>query len=249
MPARPATSPKNEGPGLTLHGGPTGTGGQNWRIEKHSDAALTLATDLPDGLGGFPGNRVLRAEFTLAAPAELVLKLTATTDAPTLMNLTNHSYWNMDGTDTTAGQIFRAAADEYLPLTARRIPTGEVADVTGTVFDFRKGRVMEARETYDMCLVFARARRAVTDIAEMIGQSGVRLRLATTEPGLQIYDMARFTSDPFVGHQGRPYPRFAGLALETHAWPDAPNHPHFPSILLQPGELLEQVTRFRFDRA
>lgn len=239
---------ENAGPGITLHSGRSGTNGQVWRIAAASVDRVTLALDLADGLGGFPGNRRIEAEIGLAEGAALTIRLTATTDAPTLMNLTNHSYWNLDGSGTIAGHRLRVAADHYLPLTARLIPTGEIAPVEGTIFDLRAGRLLEARQTFDVNLCVAEAPRPLTEVAELVGRSGVRLRLATTEPGLQIYDMARVETAPFAGHGGAPYGPFAGLAMETQLWPDAVHQSKFPSILLEPGETREQVTRLRFDR-
>ncbi len=238
----------NVGADTTLHSGPTGIQHQVWSIADARADRVTLTLDLPDGLGGFPGNRRIESVISVEAEAALTFRLTATTDAPTLVNLTNHSYWNLDGSETIAGHWLRVAANSFLPLTDAYIPTGEVREVAGTVFDLRGGRTLKAQRTYDVNLCLADGPRQLTEVAELIGQSGVRLRLATTEPGLQVYDMSSAGSSPFVGHGGRPYGSFAGLALEAQLWPDAVHHTAFPSILLRPDETREQVTRLRFDR-
>ena len=213
--------------------------------EAEADRAV-LRLDLPDGLGGFPGNRRIEAEFTLDGAATLTLRLRAQTDADTLINLANHSYWNLDGSDSIAGHTLRVAADRYLPVDERTVPTGAIADVSDGPFDLRKGRVLEARAIYDTNLCLTDAARALTEVAELTGRSGLRMTLATTEPGLQVYDMGHTDSGTFVGHSGAPYRPFAGLALEAQGWPDAPNHPTFPPVLLRAGARSEQVTQLRF---
>lgn len=239
----------NDGDGtVTLHGGSTGIHGALWDIAEAAADRLVLRLELADGLGGFPGNRRIGAEFSLAAPARLTIRLWAETNADTLINLTNHSYWNLDGGGGIAGQRLRVAANRYVVLDPLLVPTGRVADVAGTAFDLRAGRVLEESATFDVNLCVADAPRPLTDVADLTGRSGVRLRLATTEPGLQVYDMARVDTGFFAGHHGGPYGSFAGLALEAQRWPDAPHHAHFPSILLKAGERCEQLTELRFDR-
>lgn len=231
----------------TLHGGSTGTHAQLWQIADAAPDALTLALTLPDGLGGFPGTRRLRATFRLEPPATLTLTLATETDAPTPVNLANHSYWSLDGSADHTGHRLTVAADRYLPTDALKLPR-DPTPVAGTPFDFRAGRVLTPPEGLDHNLCLAEARRPLTEAAELTGRSGVRLRLATTEPGLQVYDAEGYSSAPFPGHAGHPYGSHAGLALEAQGWPNALNRPDFPPILLRPGKTLEQTTRFRFDR-
>jgi aldose 1-epimerase len=237
----------NEAVGKTLHGGNNGTQRRIWTIAEASRSSVTLTLDLADGDGGFPGNRQLTARFDLAAPAALTLTLGARSDAETIVNLANHSYWNLDGSTTYAGHRFRVAADSYTPCDVQTLPTGEVAPVVGT-FDLRKGRVLDGTEVYDTNFCGATAPRPLSFAAELTGKSGVRMVMETTEPGLQVYDGRGINTAPYPGHAGVPYTPHAGLALEAQRWPDATNHAHFPSIVLSPGEQYQQVTRFTFDR-
>jgi aldose 1-epimerase len=218
--------PPNEGPNL-LHGGTSGTHAQIWTIDDVAPGTLALSLDLPDGLGGFPGNRHLTAAFAFDG-RRLTLELTATTDAPTLMNLANHSYWRLGGTGH-AGHRLAVAADSYLPVDAALIPTGEIRAVHDA-FDLRAGRVLDGAEGFDHNFCLARAPRPLTRIAELAGPSAHML-LETTAPGLQVYS-------------GNP----AGVALEPQFWPDAPNNPAFPPILLTPGQTFRQTSRWTFTR-
>jgi len=238
----------NENGVTCLHGGSSGLATQVWQIADAGASHLTLRLTLADGTGGFPGNRVCEAAFVLGADGDLTLTLRATTDAPTLMNLTNHSYWSLDGKPTTAGHRLRVAAEAYLAVDADRIPAGAPQKVEGTVFDLRAGRVPDLTEGYDHNWCLATARRPLSFAAEMTGTSGVRMVMETTEPGLQIYDGARMETAPHPGHSGQPYGANAGIALETQGWPDAPNRPDFPSVRLDPGQNHAQVTRWRFSR-
>lgn len=235
----------NEGTTL-LHGGTSGTQAQDWRIAEAGPDRAVLALDLPDGLGGFPGNRRLRAEWRVAAPAVLELALSATTDAPTLMNLANHSYWNLDGRDSVLGHRLRVAADAMLPVDAAMIPTGAVQPVAGP-FDLRAGRVLDGSEGFDHNFCCAGGATPAF-AAELAGRSGVRLVLETTAPGLQVYDGRKLATAPWPGHAGQPYGPHGGIALEPQLWPDAPHHAGFPSIRLDPGAVWRQLTRWHFTR-
>ena len=239
----------NEAGRTTLHGGTTGTHSQIWDVVHASASALTLRLLLPDGLGGFPGNRTLTADFALSGNATLTLTLAATTDAATLINLTNHSFWTLGGRATTAGHSLRVAADSYLGVDENRIPSGAPIPVTGTRYDLRQSRLLDQTENYDHNWCLAPAQRPLTPVAELTGQNGLRLTIGTTEPGLQIYDAARLDTAPYLGHMGQPYGAHAGIALETQGWPDAPNRPDFPCTVLAPGQPHRQQTRFSFSRA
>ncbi|MCU0911126.1 MAG: galactose mutarotase [Rhodobacteraceae bacterium] len=225
---RPFRFTANEGPN-TLHGGSAGTHRKLWRVEDHRADALTLALDLPDGEGGFPGNRSIAATFAAEAPATLTLTIRAMTDAPTLINLTNHSYWQLSP-DPRATQTLTCPAETRVALDPAKIPTGAVTPVAGTAFDFRNGAAVGAG-AFDLCLCLAPGRRALTPAATL-DAGGLRLDVETTEAGLQIYD----------GHPG------GGLAIEAQNWPGAAQHPQFPTDLLLPGETRVQVTRWRLSR-
>lgn len=228
----------NEG-AHTLHGGSAGTHRKLWDIVAAGVDHATLSLTLPDGDGGFPGNRRITAGFAVMAPATLRMTLTATTDAPTLMNLANHSYWNLDGTACWSGHGLRVAADRILPITADFLPTGDIDDVTGTPYDLRRMReISVANPPLDNNFCLAHSCGPLRDVLWLRGRSGVEMTVATTQPGIQVYD-GRNARRP-----GRaPY---EGLAIEAQHWPDAPNHPAFPSIGLAPGETYTQVTEWRF---
>ena len=226
---------------ICLHSGSAGTHLQVWDLVSATASEAVLALDLPDGQGGFPGNRRIEARFTLVAPAALRLAITATTDAPTIFNATNHSYWNLDGRETWDGHTLQITADHYLPADADFVATGEIRAVTGA-HDFRIPRTLSRHDPdLDNCYCLGRNRVALRDVMRLQGQSGLAMVVATTEPGVQLYD-GRHATRP--GHG--PY---EGLAIEAQGWPDAPNQPDFPAIDLAPGTTLTQITEWRFERA
>ena len=225
----------------TIHSGSTGTHRQNWAILSAGASSCTLGLTLPDGQGGFPGLRQISAEFTLTAPATLTMTLRASTDADTILNFANHSYWNLDGTPVFTGHHLRIAAEAFLPNDADFKPTGEVRAVKDTDMDFRQSRpVVPAAPDLDTCFVLGRARQGLREVLWLTGASGLTLTLATTEPGVQVYD-ARGAQRP-----GRA--AYEGLAIEAQGWPDAPNHPDFPQITVTPGTDFAQVTQWRLSR-
>lgn len=231
----------------TLHGGPFGTHALIWEVHEQTQTSATLRLSLPDGLGGFPGRRILMATFSIFPGAVLELMLTATTDTPTWINLANHSYWNLDGTETTEGHELTIDAESYLPVDAAMIPTSP-APVEGTEFDFRSPRRIGAGQPdrYDHNFCLSDSRQPLRQVARLRGRSGLEMTLETTEPGLQIYDAAHNDTAPHQGHHGQPYGPFSGIAIEAQGWPDAPNCPDFPGTRLDPGETYEQVTRWHF---
>ena len=217
-----------------LHSGAAGTHLKVWEVLRATKTDCLLALDLPDGEGGFPGNRRIEALFQLAAPASLRLTITSTTDADTLLNATNHSYWNLDGSADFSGHRLQISADAYLPTTADFIPTGEIRPVAG-MFDFRKPQAIAPRQPdLDNCFCLGTMPGPLRDVLVLQGRSGLQLTLATTEPGVQVYDCRH------DGHNA--------IAIEAQRWPDAPNHPGFPPISLAAGETLQQTTEWRFSR-
>ncbi|MDT8854610.1 aldose epimerase family protein [Paracoccaceae bacterium Fryx2] len=229
----------NQAGTITLHGGDAGTHLKLWSLVAATADSATLGLTLPDGDGGFPGNRTLAARFEVAPPATLRLTVTATTDAATLINVANHSYWNLDGSADWSGHALRIAADRYLPTTPDFTPTGEIFPTEGTPHDFRTAReITPGAPPLDHCFCLSDARRPLTPVLWLTGRGGTSLTLATTEPGVQVYD-GRAALRP--GHG--PY---EGLAIEAQFWPDAPNHPAFPAITLTPGTPWEQVTEWHF---
>ena len=227
------------GDDLILHSGPAGTHRKVWELADHSASHATLTLILPEGEGGFPGNRHVTATYRVTEPATLRLKMAVTTDKATLINFANHSYWNLDGTADWFGHTLSLAADRYLPATAVFTPTGQIKDLAGSAYDFRRPRqVAKGTPALDTNFCLAGARRPLTDVLTLTGQSGRSLTLATTEPGLQLYD-GRAAGAP--GH-----PDYQGLAIEAQLWPDAPGHAEFPSITLAPGQVYAPTTEWRF---
>jgi len=235
-----------------LHGGPiAGFGVRPWRVAATASDAVTLTLDSPDGDGGYPGALTATCVYRVAPPATLVVELTATADAPTVVNLAQHSYWNLDGTEDVRGHRLTIAADAITETDARLVPTGRLRPVAGTPWDFRSGRLIGAPDAvaYDANFALAEARAdAPRFAARLEGARGVAMEVWTTEPGLQLYDAATM-SIPVSGLEGRVYGPQAGLCLEAQAWPDAPNRPEFPSIVLRPGETYRQITELRFTAA
>jgi len=221
-------------PGVTLHSGRSGLHRRVWEIVEITPQAVQLHIDLPDGTGGFPGNRVIRARYSLHAPFTLRLTMEVETDAPTLANLAHHGYWNLDGSGRIAGHRMRIAAEGITEVDAQLVPTGHVLPVAGTGFDFREMReIKPGNPPIDTNFCLSDARVSLREVMWLEGCSGVTMAVATTEPGLQIYDQR---------------PGHSALAIEPQFWPDAANHSGFPSILLEPGQDWRQVSEWRFGR-
>jgi aldose 1-epimerase len=230
--------PANEGRTL-LHGGEGGFHQHVWGAEPVAHG-VRLSRVSPHGEEGFPGRLTVTATYTLTPSGALSIGYEAVTDAPTVLNLTNHSYWNLSGADsgTASSHELRIAASRITPVDAEHIPTGAFTSVAGTRFDFREPR--KTGTDYDHNYVLD---KGVTDRAEEVAElydagSGRVLTVSTTEPGLQLY-----TGD-HIDHG--PYGPCAGTALETQHFPDAPNHPQFPSTVLRPGEAFRSRTVYGF---
>ncbi|MTD99992.1 galactose-1-epimerase [Paracoccus sp. YIM 132242] len=227
----------------TLHGGSHGTNRHLWTVEQAGEDRAILSLVLPDGDMGFPGTLSIRADITLREGA-LIFDLSAETDAPTPCNLAHHGYFNLDGGGDVRNHRLRVAADRYLPVDGDLIPL-DPAPVQGTRFDFRQARRIEPGE-YDHNFCLSDGPAAPRVVADLTGQSGIRMQIETDQPGLQVYDGVHFGGLP--GLDGRRYDRFAGVALETQGWPDAPNRPDFPPAILRPGEIWRSHTAYRFSR-
>ncbi|QDY71024.1 galactose mutarotase (plasmid) [Qingshengfaniella alkalisoli] len=234
---------------ITLHSGKASTSAKIWTIAERSETEVEFTLKLSDGDGGFPGNRDVRARFALDG-TRLSMTVSATTDKTTWVNFANHSYWNMDGTPSYAGHTLRIAADRYCVADDDAMVTGELRDVEGTGFDLRDGRALSPGDDphYDTNFCLADGKRAVTPIARLTGTSGISMDMASTEPGLQVYDAKRQAPGKAKNHAGEEYGPYCGLAMEAQCWPDAPNKPDFPSIVLREGERYEQVTTYTFSR-
>jgi len=243
----------NERDRTQLHGGPDGFGRRNWRIVDLGADSVTLALTSPDGDQGYPGTLESTCRYTIEAPSTLRFDAEATTDAPTIVNLAQHSYFNLDGSPDILDHRVRIDADAYTPTDDYLVPTGEIRAVDGTGFDRRTMapiRLMQdgKRFAYDINLVVAATKAAEPrHQARLEGQGGIALDVWSTEPGVQFYDGA-YVNVGVPGLEGRRYGRNAGCCFEPQLFPDAPNHPDFPSAILRPGETYRQTTRFAFSR-
>lgn len=248
--------PINNGPNA-LHGGPVGFDRYVWKAEEVTDG-VEFTHVSPDGDMGFPGTMTAKVRYTLKG-ATLRLDYSATTDKATILNLTNHSYFNLRGDDEgdILGHVMELTADQYTPTGAGQIPTGEIASVTGTPLDFRKPHAVGERinadfeqltmaRGYDHNFVVNGAAGTLRRAARVSEpQSGRTLTVDTTEPAVQFYS-GNFLSGTVTGRHGKKYEPRMGLCLETQVFPDAPNHAHFSNSVLRPGQTFKSTTTFTF---
>lgn len=237
-----------------LHGGSDGIAVRNWTIRSLDENEVVLEIVDPDGRAGYPGNCRISAAYRLGGEGVLAVSYSAETDRPTIANLCQHSYFNLDGSADVLGHALEIAAAHYLPVDDRTIPTGEVAPVAGTVFDFRQPKAIgheriDGRPVgYDHNFCLSRHRMEKRPVATLASPvSGIRLEVSTTEPGVQFYAGWKMNV-PVAGLDGRKYGPYAGLCLETQIWPDAVNHTDFPDAILRPGDRLLQETDYVFMR-
>ncbi|MDB2407553.1 galactose mutarotase [Jannaschia sp.] len=230
-----------------LHGGSAGTGKRVWEVVEHRDETIAFGIDLADGEMGYPGALRIEARYSVEPGATLKLVYRATGDAPTICNLAHHSYWCLDDTGNVARHVLTVDADRYTPVDDGLIPTG-VAPVEGTAFDFRQARALAQPGLLDHNLCLSDTRTGLRDVAWLHSEaSGVTMTVATTEPGLQVYDGAKLNTQ-VPGLEGRTYRAHAGVALEPQLWPDSPNRPDFPDAVLRPGQTYAQTTTFSFSK-
>lgn len=236
-----------------LHGGSRGTGKRIWQVGERGGDFINLRQTEPAGWMGFPGALDISCSYRLKQGGTLAVALSATCDAPTVCNLTQHSYFNLDdgGSSDILDHRLMLNASAYLPVDGEMIPTGLVQPVEGTWFDFTRARPirMEAEGSqvaYDHNFCLAAARGPLRHAAWAQGAaSGVEMEVWTTEPGIQFYAGHKVARQR-TGLGGRPYGAHAGFCLEPQVWPDAPNHPYFPQAILRPGETYRQLTEYRF---
>ncbi len=241
----------------TLHGGTVGFDHQLWVAHPITDGIEFTFTS-PNGDMGFPGTLRTHLRYTLRGHV-LRLEYAATTTAPTILNLTNHSYFNLhgDGHGTILDQLLEIHADKYTSIDARFIPLGPLAPVERTPFDFRPpttiGAHIQQTDTqlsnghgYDHNFVLKGHGHGLQLAARLTDPSSGRvLTITTTEPGVQFYS-GNFLDGTITGQGGISYPRNAGLCLETQHFPDSPNHPEYPSTVLRPGSRFHSVTEYSF---
>ena len=235
-----------------LHGGYRGFGEKVWELEQYDESSVMLKLVSPDGEEGYPGNVTAFCRYTLTGTGALRIKLTATTDQPTIVNLTQHSYFNLDNSTDIKNHNVEISARKYLPVNGDFIPTGEIRNVEWTPYDFQRGRKIRRKPTendiiFDNNFCLADSPREKPEFAASVtgSQSDTTLELWTTEPGLQLYDGYKLAVK-VPGLNGKTYGTRAGLCLEPQRWPDSPNHPEFAGAILRPDETYTHISEFRF---
>ncbi|MFI5228110.1 MAG: aldose epimerase family protein [Gemmatimonadales bacterium] len=249
-----------------LHGGPRGFHCREWAVGRFRRGGVDgaeLRCEIAAGDDGYPGSLSVRVTYSLDDDNQLRVEYHATTDAPTIVNFTQHSYFNLAGSDV--GDILdhelTVGADRITLVDQTLIPTGGLLDVAGTPFDFTRGtrigaHIAAANEQlrvahgYDHNFVLRDGNQGALAFAARLADpaSGRVLEIHTTEPGLQLYT-GNHVDHGAPGKGGRSYPRHAGVALETQHFPDSPNHPSFPSTVLRPGQEFRSTTVYRFSWA
>lgn len=250
-----------------LHGGETGFNKRLWTVaDREAPGKIVFRYVSPDGEEGYPGELTATVSYTLTDDNELVWEATATTTAPTVVNLVHHSYWNLSGdpASTINNHELTLFADRYLPTNPGLIPTGELAPVAGTPMDFTSPHVigervgadfqaMEFGGGYDHCWVLSDPAPEGLALAARLKdpESGRVMEISTNQPAIQFYggnflDPSDFQGDSQPGKSGIAYPHRSALCLETENFPDAPNQPDFPSAVLRPGETYRHVMVHKF---
>ena len=235
-----------------LHGGAKGFDKRVWTVSDpppQTGATLRLQYFSPDGEEGYPGNLTAEVTYTLSNDNELKTEYRATTDRETIVNLTNHSYFNLAGHGTILDHELTLQAGAFTPVSQELIPTGEIKSVHDTEMDFRKSRAI-AHGGYDHNFVLSNYDGTSLQPAARLYEpvSGRVLEILTTEPGIQFYS-GNFLDGSLKGKGGVVYDQYTGLCLEPQHFPDAPNHANFPSTVLRPGEVYEHVSVYRFSCA
>jgi aldose 1-epimerase len=245
----------NNGPNH-LHGGKRGFDKRVWKAEPRGTNSVKYSYTSPDGEEGYPGTVQVSVTYTLSDAKELRLDYEATTDKPTVFNVTNHAYWNLAGGGDVRSHELHLNASRYTPVDAGLIPTGELRTVKGTPLDFTTakpvGRDLAALQGegqpggYDHNYVIDATKPGEPTLAAELRDpaSGRTMRVLTDQPGVQLYTGNGLKDLP--GRAGAKYGPQAGLCLETQRFPDSPNHPEFPSCVLRPGETFRSTTIYQF---
>jgi aldose 1-epimerase len=248
--------PVNDGPN-TLHGGLKGLHARVWRVQKATKQMLVLTYQSPDGEEGFPGNLDIEIAYEWIDDNTLQMRYRASTDKTTLVNLSNHSYFNLsgEGSETVLDHELVLNADFFTPVNAALIPNGELQPVGGTAFDFRGAHLIGERiNTKDEQLDIGRGydhnfvlRNGPAAVEMSSPKNGIRMKLVTDRPGLQFYS-GNFLDGTRMGKAGKPYGFRSAVALEPQGFPDAIHHPQFPSVVLKPGEVYYSVSEYCFSK-
>ena len=247
----------NNGP-CSLHGGVKGFDKKLWNATPRpgpEGPAVEFKLTSPDGDENYPGTLQVHVVYTLTHANELRIDYTARADRETVVNLTNHAYWNLAGSDDVLAHVARIAASRVTEVNPDGIPSGRLLPVDGTPFDFKSPATIGSRLSgigntpvgYDHNYVLDAGLVNKPAFAARVEEasSGRVLEVWTTEPGVQFYT-GNFLDGTLTGKGGRPYGKHAGFCLETQHFPDSPNHPHFPSTILKPGDTYRQSTVHRF---
>jgi aldose 1-epimerase len=250
----------NNGPNA-LHGGSDGFHDKFWNVEQPNDKTLILTCFFADCEGGFPGNLKVKVVYSLTDNNGLQIDYLATTDKKTIINLTNHTYFNLNGVDSETdilNHILTIEADKIVEIDKTSIATGALLSVTNTPFDFRKptkigDRIEENHEQlelgngYDHTFVFDKLDGALEKVTTVYSpKTGINMAVFTQEPGMQLYTGNFLTGKDKDGKNGNAYPFRSGFCLETQHFPDSPNHSNFPSTVLNVGETYESTTIYEF---
>lgn len=246
--------------GNSLHGGPTGFHNRVWDVEQPDHQTLILTYVSSHLEEGYPGNLTVRMTYKLTDQNEFYIEYEATTDKPTVVNLTHHSYFNLAGagSPTIDDHVLMINAQYFTPVNDSLIPTGEIMSVENTPMDFRNPTLIGARVNdtsfvqiryglgYDHNWVLNKAVPGKLELAAQVWEpvSGRVMKVYTTEPGIQFYGGNFLKGDP--GKHGKIYPHRSAFCLETQHFPDSPNHPHFPSTVLRPGETYSHICVYQF---
>lgn len=251
--------PQNDN-GNTLHGGTLGVDRIVWDVKEATDSKLLLLCTLPDGQDGFPGNRTIEMTYELTPQNEFAVSYKATTDRTTVMNLSHHSFFNLegDGEGTILDHVMQIAADHITPVDAKLIPTGELQPVEGTPFDFRTPTTigervnadhlqLKAGAGYDHNWVLSRKDDGkLFKAADVYSpKSGRGMEVWSDQIALQFY-CGNFFNGSYTNKYGKPILYRGAIALETQRYPDAPNQPSFPSIVLHPGQTYTHSCIYKF---
>ena len=251
-------TPINNGPN-TLHGGPKGWHSVVWDTEVLKDSkypAVKFSYLSPDMEEGFPGNVNVSVVYTWTDNNEIIMDYTYTTDKKTVVNVTNHAYFNLHGAGNgdILDHIVTLRAAAFTPVDSVMIPTGELRQVAGTPFDFTTPHTIGERigENYDQLILgkgydhnFILDNKEDVDVTVYEPTSGRMLEVITDQPAMQFYT-GNFLDGTKIGHGGKPFNHRSGLCLESDHYPDSPNHPEFPTTIINPGETLKTQTIYRF---
>jgi aldose 1-epimerase len=244
-----------------LHGGPKGYFKVIWNAEKVSESKIVFTYNSKDGEEGYPGNLAITMTYELTPSNEFKIEYAATTDKATICNLTNHTYFNLsgEGSETINNHLLMINASAYTPVDSTLIPTGEIATVSGTPMDFTQPTLIGKRVNsdfqqlkfgggYDHNWVINKQSEGIELAASLLSPiTGIKMEVYTDQPGIQFYG-GNFLTGKNSGKVGKPYVFRSALCLETQHFPDSPNKPQFPTVLLLPGQRYSHICIYKFSK-